>query len=144
MKPQHKAMTWASWIITVWIVGSLCVSALLKLASTPDFTKHWIETLGYHERLTVAIGIVEIACAIIYAIPQSSILGAVLLTGYLGGAVATHVRVEDNFTGPVIGGVLVWLAVFLRDPRVRALLPICRSADSGLDTLAAKGKLTLK
>jgi hypothetical protein len=77
------------------------------------------------------IGILELSCVILYAIPQTAILGAVLLTGYLGGAIATHVRVHDNFISPAIGGILVWLGVYLRDPRVRALLPIRRSMTSG-------------
>jgi len=69
---------------------------------------------------------VEIACAIIYLIPQTSVLGAILLTGYLGGATATHVRVGEPVFMPVIMGVVIWLGIFLRDRRVRALVPIRR------------------
>jgi Mn2+/Fe2+ NRAMP family transporter len=71
------------------------------------------------------IGILEIACTVIYVIPRTSVLGAILLTGYLGGATATHVRIGDpSFFGPVIFGVLVWLGLWLRDARLRALLPL--------------------
>lgn len=79
--------------------------------------------LGYPQNTTRPIAAVEIASAILYAVPQTSVLGAILLTGYLGGATATHVRVEDPFLGPIVIGVLVWLAIFLREPRLRALIP---------------------
>jgi hypothetical protein len=73
--------------------------------------------------------IVEIACALIYAIPQTSVFGAILLTGYLGGATATHVRVGEPFFLPVIVGIVVWLGLFLREGRLRALLPLRGNRD---------------
>ena len=79
---------------------------------------------GYAERVVLPICIVEIACAVVYAIPRTSVLGAILLTGYLGGATATHVRVGEPFFLPVIFGVLVWGGLFLRDDRLRALIPL--------------------
>jgi hypothetical protein len=80
---------------------------------------------GYPGRLLLPICIVEIACAIVYAIPRTSVLGAILLTGYLGGATATHVRIGDPlFFVPVILGVFVWGGLYLRDDRLRALIPL--------------------
>jgi hypothetical protein len=82
--------------------------------------------LGYPESVIFGLGIVLVACTVVYLIPPSSILGAILLTGYLGGAVATHVRVGDGWFPiffPVFLGVLVWGGLFLRDNRLRALLP---------------------
>jgi xanthine/uracil permease len=70
--------------------------------------------------------VVEIACAILYAIPRTSVLGAVLLTGYLGGATATHVRANEAFFLPVVTGVVVWAGLYLRDDRLRALIPLRR------------------
>jgi hypothetical protein len=68
---------------------------------------------------------VEIGCTLLYLIPPTAVLGAILLTGYLGGAVATHVRLlETQFVVPLLLGVLIWGGLFLRDPRVRALIPI--------------------
>jgi uncharacterized membrane protein YphA (DoxX/SURF4 family) len=96
----------------------------MKLKGPPEFTEQFVDKFGYPADLALAIGVIEISCAVIYLIPQTAVLGAVLLTGYLGGAVATHVRVHDNFLGAVIGGVLVWLGLYLRDPRIRALLPV--------------------
>jgi xanthine/uracil permease len=74
--------------------------------------------------VALGLGIVEIACAVIYAIPRTAVLGAILVTGYLGGAIATHVRIHDNFIPPVVMGVLAWLGLYLRDARLRALLPL--------------------
>jgi hypothetical protein len=79
--------------------------------------------LGYQEKATIPIAVAEIASTVLYVIPQTTVLGAILLTGYLGGATATHVRIDDPFVGPVIIGVLAWLGVFLREPRLRAILP---------------------
>ena len=82
--------------------------------------------LGYPESLTLGIGIVELACAVVYVIPQTSVLGAILLTGYLGGATATHVRIGEPFFMPIVLGVLIWGGLFLREDRLRALLPLRR------------------
>jgi hypothetical protein len=65
---------------------------------------------------------------VLYAIPQTAVLGAILLTGYLGGAIATHVRIEEGFVPPLILGVLIWLGLYLRDRRLRALVPLRTSA----------------
>jgi hypothetical protein len=80
--------------------------------------------LGYPESLIVGIGIVEIFCAVVYLIPRSSILGAILVTGYLGGATATHVRIGDPFFIPIVLGAAIWAGLFLRDDRLRALIPL--------------------
>lgn len=69
------------------------------------------------------LGFVEIGCVVIYLIPRTSILGAVLLAAYLGGAVATHVRVGDPFWAPILCGVALWLGLWLREPRLKALVP---------------------
>ena len=82
--------------------------------------------LGYPENTVVGIGVLLLLCTLLYVLPRTSILGAILLTGYLGGAVATHVRVGNPWLGyvllPVYIGVLVWGSLFLRDPRIRTLL----------------------
>ncbi|MGH9780159.1 MAG: DoxX family protein [Candidatus Acidiferrales bacterium] len=84
--------------------------------------------LGYSESVILPLGIVLLACTVLYLIPRTSVLGAILLTGYLGGAVATHVRVGDPlFTHvlfPVYFGVMLWGGLYLREPRLRALVPL--------------------
>lgn len=69
------------------------------------------------------LGVVQVACTLIYLIPQTAVLGAILLTGFLGGAVATHVRVSEPFFMPIIVAVVFWLGLYLREPRLRALVP---------------------
>lgn len=127
MGMQTKTLSWIGWVIS-GLVGMLFVfSACMKFLNPPEVAEGFVGKLGYPADLLLAIGIVEIACAVIYLVPQTAVLGAVMLTGYLGGAIATHVRVHDNFIGPVIFGVFVWLGVYLRDPRIRALLPLRRT-----------------
>jgi hypothetical protein len=120
-----KKMIWAGRIVSALPIAFLLFSGALKLAQPKEVLEEFTR-LGYGEGIAVGLGIVEIACAIIYAIPQTAVLGAILLTGYLGGATATHVRIGDPFYGPIIFGVLVWLGLFLRDERLRALLPLRR------------------
>ena len=135
MAANNKVLTWVGRVITGLVGLMLVFSATMKFRNPPEVAEQFVGKLGYPEDLILAIGGVEICCVILYLIPQTAILGAVLLTGYLGGAVATHVRIHDNFAGAAIGGVLVWLGLYLRDPRIRALLPIRRAnqtAESGL------------
>jgi len=83
--------------------------------------------LGYREGVIIWLGVILLLCTILYIIPKTSILGAILLTGFLGGAVATHVRVGESVFSmvfPVILGIVVWGGLCLRDPRLRALIPI--------------------
>ncbi len=84
-----------------------------------------LEQMGFPERLGLTLGIVEIGSTVLYLVPRTTVSGAILLTGYLGGAVATHARVlEMQFLMPLVLGMLVWGGRFLRDPRVRALIPV--------------------
>jgi hypothetical protein len=102
----------------------LLFSGIMKLLKPEDVVKGF-EHLGYPDHLALALGIVEIGCTLVYLMPPTAVLGAILLTGYLGGAIATHVRLlEMQFLAPLILGVLIWGGLFLRDPRVRALIPI--------------------
>ena len=121
-------------IWTARIVGGLpalflLVDGAMKLVK-PAVVVDATLKLGYSESAIVPIGIVLITCTILYLIPATSVLGAILLTGYLGGAVATHVRAYEGLFPvifPIILGALIWLALYLTDPRLRALLPLRRS-----------------
>src|SRR5260370_3337311 len=124
--PASKAMLWTGWILSVLPSLLLLFSGTMKVAKPEDVVKA-IEHLGYPERLAFVLGIVEVGCTLLYLMPRTAVLGAILLTGYLGGAVATHVRLlEVQFFVPVVLGVLVWGGLFLRDARVRALIPFRR------------------
>ncbi len=123
--PVSKKLLWAGRILSALLVLMLLFSGVMKLVKPAPVVEEFVR-LGYSENLALGIGIVEIVCAVIYAIPRTSVLGAILLTGYLGGATATHVRIGDPFVAPVILGVLVWGGLFFRDDRLRALLPLRR------------------
>jgi DoxX-like family len=117
---------WAGRIVSAIPVLMLLLSGAFKLAGGPQMERDWA-SFGYPLGALVPIGITEVACALLLALPRTSVLGAVLVSGYLGGAVATHVRVADSwFLAPAILGALAWLGLFLRDPRLRALLPLRR------------------
>ncbi|MCA9270778.1 MAG: DoxX family protein [Planctomycetales bacterium] len=116
-------MTWTGWGLAAPIALLLTFSGVMKLLSPPEMVEQVENHLGYPAAVLVPLGIVELTCLALYLVPPTSVLGAILLTGYLGGATATHVRIEESFIPPVIFGVLVWLGLYLRDPRVRALVP---------------------
>lgn len=117
-----KAALWTGYVLSALPVLMLVFSAVMKLA-TPAPVVEEFTRLGWTGEHAVPLGIVELVCATVYAIPQTAVLGAILLTGYLGGAIATHVRINEQFIGPAVVGVLIWLALYLRDPRLRALIP---------------------
>jgi DoxX-like family len=121
-----KKMIWTGRVISALPVLMLLMSGVMKLAKPPAVVDGF-KQLGWPERLALGLGILEIACTIVYLIPQTAVLGAILLTGYLGGAIATHVRVGDpigKWAMTVLLGVLVWLGLFLRDQRLRVLIPL--------------------
>jgi hypothetical protein len=111
-----------------------CVIKLVRIAPVLDS----FNELGYPESLALAIGILESVCLIVLLVPRTSILGAILLTGYLGGAVATHVRVGSPLAShvlfPVYVALLIWAALFLREDRLRGLVPL-RSRPTGPTTV---------
>jgi hypothetical protein len=82
--------------------------------------------VGYSAGTLVPLGLVLLASTILYAIPRTAVFGALLLTAYLGGATATHVRMGEPFVFPVAFGVIVWGCLYLRDERIRSLIPIAR------------------
>jgi hypothetical protein len=125
--PVSRTVFWIGWVITAVPVLMLLTSGVFKLLAPPAMAGQFVEQFGYPESTLSGIGIVELACVVVYVIPQTAVLGAILLTGYLGGAVATHVRVNDLFIGPVVFGVLVWLGLLLRERRLWPLLPLRRS-----------------
>jgi hypothetical protein len=117
-----KTMLWAGWIISVLPVLMLIFSAVGKLMK-PEAVVEGFEHLGWDESFALGLAITELACTAVYLFPRTAVLGAILLTGYLGGATATHVRIGDPFYTPIIVGVLVWLGLYVREGRLRALVP---------------------
>jgi hypothetical protein len=129
---QNKAVSkkefWIGWIMSVVPMLMLVMGAVMDFTK-PDFAVKGTIQLGYPESCMTPLGIVVLVCVALYLIPRTAILGAILLTGYLGGAVATHVRVSaplGEVFFPVIFGVIVWVGIFLRDARLRQLIPLRR------------------
>lgn len=125
MKPESKALVWIGWIVSVLPALFLLLDGAMKLVKPEPVLKATMH-LGYHESVLTGMAIVLIVSTILYLIPLTAAVGAILLTGYLGGAVASHVRVGDpNFDTcfPIIFGVLLWTGLVLRDRRLRIVLP---------------------
>ena len=121
-----KTTFWAGHAVSAFPVLMLFVSAIMKFAK-PGFVVEGMAQHGYPEEIIFGLGVVELVCTVLYLVPQTSVLGAILLTGYLGGATATHVRIGEfsqAFMGAVPFGVLLWLGLYLREPRLRALIPL--------------------
>ncbi|MDB5309473.1 MAG: hypothetical protein JWO38_3675 [Gemmataceae bacterium] len=128
--PVSKTMVWAGRGISALCVLFLVFDGVAKLFMPPPVVEACAK-LGIPEHIVPDIGVLLLACTVVYALPPTSVLGAILLTGYLGGAVATHVRVEDSAFPVAFGaifGVLVWVGLFLREPRLRVLIPFRRAA----------------
>ena len=125
--PGSKKRLRAGRILSGLTAVFLLADSAGKLAKPAPVVEGTIK-YGYQESVIVKLGIVLLVSTVLYLIPRTSVLGAILLTGYLGGAVATHVRVGDplftNILFPVYIGILVWGGLYLRDERLRALVPL--------------------
>lgn len=118
-----KAQTVAGWIIGIIPCLLLLFSSVMKFVRPPGFSEG-MEHIGWTESKATGLGIIELVCTLVYLVPRTSALGAILLTGYMGGAIATHLRVGDPyFVQPVIG-IMLWMGLYLREPRLRFLLPL--------------------
>lgn len=121
---SNKSSLWAGRVLSALPVLFLLLDGVMKIVK-PAFVVEATVQLGYPESVIVGLGVLLVACTILYLIPRTAVLGAILLTGYLGGAVATHVRVSGplfSILMPVILGAMLWGGLYLRDERVRSLV----------------------
>jgi hypothetical protein len=120
---------WAGRIVTILPVLILLTSARWKLTSNPWYVGEW-GRIGYAASALRGIALLQLACVVLYLIPPTAVLGAVLLTGYLGGAISAYVRLGEP--GPVLvplsTALLAWAGIYLREERLRSLLPFRRNA----------------
>jgi hypothetical protein len=101
-------------------------SAVLKVTGGPEVLKGFAH-LGIPASMMIPLAILELACVVIYLIPVTSVIGAILLTGYIGGAICTHWRVGDPFYTHIVLGMAIWLGLYLREDRLKALIPLRRT-----------------
>jgi hypothetical protein len=118
-----KQMLWAGYVMSALPVLMLLFSGILKLVK-PASVAEGFTHLGYDDNLALGLGLAELLSTLLYVIPRTTVLGAILLTGYLGGATATHLRIGEPFHMAVLLGVLLWGGLYLRDERLRQLIPL--------------------
>lgn len=128
---EGKSYRVAGWALTGLTIAFMLFDSLSKLA----LERHVIAAttgIGYPVATIRPIGLILLACTILYAIPRTAVLGAILLTGFMGGAVASKIRIEDPLFSSILFGVyfgiILWAGLYLRDDRVRAIIPLLRGA----------------
>ena len=125
IKPR-KSLLWTGRVTSLLVSLMFLFSAAMKFAGGEELEKGMAQS-GLPMSLVLPLAILELTCVAIYMIPATAVLGAILLTGYLGGAILTHVRIGDTFVIHIVLGVLVWLGISLREPRLWRLIPVRRS-----------------
>jgi hypothetical protein len=120
-----RGMFWTGVVLSALPSLMLLMASGMALSHAPDAVKGFVGQYGYPESAMTPIGLACLVSTLLYIIPRTAVLGAILLTGYLGGAVATHVHANEGpmLLAPVLFGVIIWGGLFFRDARIRALLP---------------------
>ena len=128
--PAPRWMLWTGWLFSCLVVAQLLSSAFFRATYRTYAVAEIVTGYGYPESAIAAIVIAECALVVLYLVPQTSVLAAILMTGYLGGAVATHLRIADTAraTIPLVVGILAWGGLYFRDSRIRQLVPFRRPA----------------
>jgi len=124
MAPVGK-LVWTGRAVSILASFPFLMSSIMKLKGGPEVLQGFTH-LGLPESMRLPLAVLELSCVLVYLTPPTAMLGAVLLTGYLGGAICTHWRVGDPFIVQVVLGLVVWLGLFLREGRLRTLLPVRR------------------
>jgi hypothetical protein len=126
--PVSRKALWIGYLVSALPVLLLVFSDVIKLMKPPQMVEGFAR-LGIPDSLISQLGILELVCVIIYLVPRTSIMGAILTTGYFGGAIATNLRLGESFLLPLMAGMMIWGGLYLRDQRVRALIPLRRQPD---------------
>ena len=122
--PVSKTALWTGRVMSALPVLLVLFGSTVKLMKTASVVEGFVRA-GVPERLIIPVGIIELVCVIVYVIPQTAVLGAILMTGLLGGATLTNLRIGDpTYPMPLVLGMLAWGGLFLRDVRLRDLIPI--------------------
>ena len=126
MSGSGGRVVWGGRVISGLVSLAFLMSAFMKMKGGAEVTEGMAH-LGLAESLIVPLAILELSCVVIYLIPATSVLGAILLAGYMGGAICTHLRAGDPFYFQIGFGILVWLGLYLRESRLKALIPLRRT-----------------
>jgi len=123
-------MRWTGWLFSFLVVAQLLSSAWFRGTHHDNAVAEIVTSYGFPESAIVPIVIAECVLVLLYLVPQTSVLATIVLTGYLGGAIATHLRIADTARAaiPLVVGILAWGGLYLRDGRIRQLIPFRRSA----------------
>jgi DoxX-like family len=121
--PRKNGVVWAGRILSALPVLLMLFSAGMKFLHDPRVVQGFA-AMGIREEVINLIAITELGCVVLYLIPPTAVLGAVLIAAYLGGAVLAHVIGKQPIWAPILAAVVAWLGLYLRDPRVRALFPL--------------------
>jgi hypothetical protein len=122
-KTKEDKLMWLGRALTLFAALPFVMSAAMKFSMAPQMMEGWTPHFGWPESLLMPIAILEATSLILYLIPQVAVLGAIVLTGYLGGAIATHVRIGEAVYIHIVIGLLIWGGLYFREPRLRAILP---------------------
>ncbi|MGF7082482.1 DoxX family protein [Mucilaginibacter sp. UYCu711] len=120
-KQLSKTALWSGWIISVLVILFLLLDAGMKVVEAAPSMEGSIK-LGWPADMVQPIGFILLACTILYAVPRTAVIGAILTTGYLGGAIAVMIHAQQPYYFPVVFGALTWLGLYLRDTRVQAFM----------------------
>lgn len=116
-------IAWIGRVVSILTSLVFLMSGVMKLKGGAEVTQG-MDHLGLPATLILPLAILEISCVVIYLIPKTSILGAILLTGFIGGAICAHMRVGDPYFVQIVIGMLIWLGLYLREDRLRGLIPL--------------------
>ncbi|MBM7047619.1 MULTISPECIES: DoxX family protein [Rhizobium] len=124
---SSRGASWVGWVFSAIVIVALAVDAAVDLFA-PSMVSAEMEATGFPAGQATLLGLIILVCAILYAIPRTAILGAILTTGFLGGAICVHFRLGEVWSPPqlisLLLGILAWGGLYLRDERLRSLLPI--------------------
>jgi DoxX-like family len=134
-------MLWIGWVLSVWPVFVVLTSATWKLTRNPAYVAEFAR-IGWPESALTLLACLQLGSIVLFIIPRTAVLGAVLLTGYLGGAIAAYTRIGEPYPVlvPLSTSLIAWAGIYLREKRLRSLLPI-RTRDNAAAAEAAGGKL---
>jgi uncharacterized membrane protein YphA (DoxX/SURF4 family) len=125
--PRMTKAEWIGWVMTILAALVFALSGVMKLLRSPQVVQGFGH-LGWPESMIFTVGILEVTSVVLYLIPRLSVLGAIVLTGFLGGAIATHLRIGEPVVMHIVLGLLIWGGLYLREPRLREILPLRKAS----------------